>query len=270
MSRTFLALLQFDGTRFVGWQRQSSGRSVQGEFERVLARLCGGHVAAHASGRTDAGVHALAMGVSFAVPTKWTAPALHRALNALLPDDCWVERVDAMQPGFHARKSALRRRYRYDIGTDAASRSPFRRRWEWALGRPLDLSLLERSAAAILGEHEFRAFAVKGPERPHYRCRIEHAAWQPRPHQRGVRFEVAADRFLHHMVRMLVGTMADIAQHRRPLEDIGRLLGRRDNHDTSPPAPAEGLFFVAAHYPPECYAPADAASEDADAIAVSH
>ena len=128
MSRTFLATLHFDGTAFVGWQRQPAGRSVQLEFERVLERLLGHPVVAHAAGRTDAGVHATGLGVSFAAPERWTADALVRALNALLPRDCWVERVEAMQPGFHARKSALARRYRYDLGTDASSASPFRRR----------------------------------------------------------------------------------------------------------------------------------------------
>src|SRR5919204_6276707 len=91
MSRTFLATLQFDGTDFVGWQRQPVGRSVQAEFERVLERLFGRATVAHAAGRTDAGVHALALGVSFSAPPSWSAASLRRAMNALLPRDCWVE-----------------------------------------------------------------------------------------------------------------------------------------------------------------------------------
>src|SRR5215210_8000337 len=134
MSRTFLATLHYDGSGFLGWQRQPSGRSVQAEVERVLARLFGQRVAAHAAGRTDAGVHAVGLGVSFGAPTRWHPAALRRALNALLPADCWVESVHPMQPGFHARKSALSRCYRYDVGTDDAAASPFRRRFEWALG----------------------------------------------------------------------------------------------------------------------------------------
>ncbi len=138
MSRTFLAILHFDGTGFVGWQRQPVGRSVQGEFERILERLFQCRVVAHASGRTDAGVHAQGIGVSFPAPSNWQAPALLRALNATLPRDCWIEAVHLMQPGFHARKSAISRRYRYDIGLDEAAASPFRRPFEWALIRPLD------------------------------------------------------------------------------------------------------------------------------------
>lgn len=252
MSRTFLATVHYDGTGFVGWQRQPSGRSVQAEFERVLERIFGRRTVAHAAGRTDAGVHAVGMGVSFSAPVSWTDQALRRALNALLPRDCWVESVQPMAAGFHARKSALSRRYRYDIGLDEASASPFRRRFEWALGRPLDLHLLRVSARALRGEHDFRAFAAKG-DKLHYRCRLVLADWEPRPGGQGVSFLVESDRFLHHMVRMLVGTMVDVGLGRRPPEDIAILLQRQDNGGTSPPAPAQGLYFLAVTYPPELF-----------------
>jgi tRNA pseudouridine38-40 synthase len=264
MSRTFLATLHFDGTGFVGWQRQPAGRSVQVEFERVLERLFARRVVAHAAGRTDAGVHSVGLAVSFSTPANWTAVALRRALNALLPRDCWVETVHPMEPGFHARKSALSRRYRYDIGTDDPAASPFRRRFEWALGRPLDIPALRAAATLLLGEHDFRAFAVKGAPKPHYLCRLTRAEWQIREGNRGVSFHVEADRFLHHMVRMLVGTMVDIGLERRPLTDIEALLERGDNAETSPPAPAHGLYFVAATYPDALYADE---AEEADAAA---
>lgn len=254
MSRTFLATLQFDGTGFVGWQRQPTGRSVQVEVERVLERLFGRRTVAHAAGRTDAGVHAEGLGVSFPAPQSWSAPALRRALNALLSRECWVSEVRLMAPGFHARKSALSRRYRYDVGTDEASASPFRRPFEWPLGRPLDLSALRVAAKLVLGEHDFSAFAAKGEPKPHYRCRLTRSEWEPRPEGRGLSYHVEADRFLHHMVRMLVGTMVDVGLGRRPLADIEALLERGDNQDTSPPAPPQGLYFVATTYPAELYA----------------
>ena len=170
MLETFLAVLHFDGGAFVGWQRQSAGRSVQSEFERVLERLTGHPASAHAAGRTDAGVHAAGLAVSFALPTRWTAAEARRALNALLPADCWVESVTAMRHGFHARKSATSRRYRYDVGTDDASASPFRRRYEWALGRAARPVAAMRSAAALVrGEHDFTAFSVRGQLKPHHR-----------------------------------------------------------------------------------------------------
>jgi tRNA pseudouridine38-40 synthase len=257
MSRTYLALLHYDGRDFAGWQRQAVGRTVQGEVEGVLERLCGRRVAVTGAGRTDAGVHALGMGVSFAVPARWSPGPLQRALNALLPRDCWVEQLTVMRPGFHARKSAVGRRYRYLIGTDDASASPFRRPYEWSLGRSLDVESLRQAAARIGGEHDFPAFAVRRPgdrtPRP-YRCTIRQAEWQPRSGGRGCTFHVAADRFLHHMVRFLVGTMVDIGLGRRPLEDMTTLLARSDNQATSPPAPPQGLYFVAAEYPREWYA----------------
>jgi tRNA pseudouridine38-40 synthase len=265
MSRTFLATLHYDGTGFVGWQRQPAGRSVQAEFERVLERLFGRRSAAHAAGRTDAGVHALGQCVSFTAPLSWSHADMHRALNALLPADCWVQSVHPMLDGFHARKSAISRRYRYDIGLDSAAASPFRRRFEWALIRPLDVALLDEAAGLLRGEHDFRAFAAKG-NKPHHRCRLAVAEWRRRPDGRGVSFCVEGDRFLHHMVRMLVGTMVDIGLGRRPLEDMEHLLHRSDNSETSPPAPACGLYFVAARYPPELFA--TLAGEEREAAAI--
>lgn len=269
MSRTYLALLQYDGRAFAGWQRQPDARTMQAEVEGVLERLCGRRVVAHGAGRTDAGVHALGMGVSFTVPARWTAEALRRALNGLLPRECWVERVTPMVAGFHARRSATGRRYHYDIGTDAAAASPFRRPYAWALCRPLDGDRLHRAAAYLPGTHAFHAFAVRKPVadddvqarsgahpgRP-YECTIRQAAWEAR--ESGWRLQIAADRFLHHMVRFLVGTMVDIGLDRRPVEDMATLLASTDNHLTSPPAPPQGLYFVAAEYPASCYAEAGA------------
>jgi len=269
MSRTYLALLHYDGGAFVGWQRQPDGRSVQAELEGVLERLCGRRIVAHGAGRTDAGVHALGLGVSFAVPEKWLGDPLRRALNALLPRDCWVERVTAVVPGFHARKSATGRRYRYVVGTDDRAHSPFRRQFEWALGRPLDRQVLDLAARQLPGRHRFEAFAVRrgesDGERPApaevggrvplgpYECTVRQAQWEPRSGGKGVTFHISADRFLHHMVRFLVGTMVDIGLGRRPLDDMAILLAASDNQATSPPAPPQGLYFMAAEYPPECF-----------------
>ncbi|HEY8256848.1 MAG TPA: tRNA pseudouridine(38-40) synthase TruA [Gemmatimonadales bacterium] len=265
MSRTFLATLHYDGTGFVGWQRQPAGRSVQVEFERVLERLFERRTVAHASGRTDAGVHALGIGVSFEAPAQWDAPDLRRSVNALLPRECWVESVHVMRPGFHARKSALSRRYRYDVGLDDGAASPFRRPFEWALCRPLDVAALDDAATRLLGAHDFSAFAAKGTPRPHYRCTLTRSEWTVRPEGRGVSFHVEADRFLHHMVRFMVGTMVDIGAGRRPVDDIERLLASGDNQETSPPAPPQGLYFVAASYPADLYA--ESSDEEAHALA---
>ena len=257
-SRPYLAVVHYDGAQFVGWQRQAEGRTVQAEFEAVLERLLGRRTAATGAGRTDAGVHALGQGVGFAAGERWGQdPAgLRRALNALLPRDIWVERVLAMRPGFHARRSATARRYRYLVGIDDAAQSPFRRPYEWALGgsRPLDVALLSGAAAALLGTHDFRGLASHGAAKPDYRCRVALAEWAPRADGAGVTFTIEADRFLHRMVRFLVGAMVDVALHRRPPSDFTALLAATDNQAASPPAPPQGLYLVAVRYPPDLYA----------------
>ena len=256
-SRPCLAVVQYDGAQFVGWQRQREGRTVQAEFEAVLERLMGRRTTATGAGRTDTGVHALGQGVGFVAPGRWgdDPDGLRRALNALLPRDVWVERVHRMQPGFNARKSALARRYRYVIGTDDAAHSPFRRSYEWALCRGLDVAALAQAAAALVGEHDFRGLAAAGQVKTHYRSRVALAEWAPRTDGggAGVTFTIEADRFLHRMVRFLVGAMVDVALGRRPASDLPRLLSATDNRAASPPAPPQGLYLVAVRYPPDLY-----------------
>jgi tRNA pseudouridine38-40 synthase len=250
---SFLLLTHYDGGAFSGWQRQPAARTVQGEMERALAVICGHAVTAMGSGRTDAGVHARGQAVGVRVAPRWTADALRRATNAKLPADVWVAEAFAMHPDFHPRFSAERRRYRYMVGTDRDAMSPFRRRTEWPLGRALDLALLEAEAAALPGEHGFRAFAVLGtaPETDDHRCHITVARWLPRAG--GVMFEIEANRFLHHMVRFLVGTMVEVGLGRRPPGTIASLLGTGDNRGTSPPAPPQGLFLEQVQYPATLY-----------------
>jgi tRNA pseudouridine38-40 synthase len=255
-SRPFLAVMQYDGGQFVGWQRQPTGRTVQAEFEAVLERLMGRRTAATGAGRTDTGVHALGQAVSFVAGERWfqDAAGLGRALNGLLPPDIWVQQVHEMRAGFNARRSAIARRYRYVIGTDAASRSPFRRPYEWALGHGLDTARLDSAAATLPGDHDFRGLAAAGAAKPDYRCRVALARWERRAEGTGVTFTIEADRFLHRMVRFLVGTMVDIALARRPGSDLSQLLTATHNQDASPPAPPQGLYLEAVRYPRDLYA----------------
>jgi tRNA pseudouridine38-40 synthase len=251
--RTVQLVLHYDGSGFSGWQKQPEQRTVQGVVEQALERLCGAPTTALGSGRTDAGVHARGQAVGVRVPGTWTAATLRRALNAVLPDDVWVAAAFEMRPEFHARYSAISRRYVYQVGTDDAAHSPFRRRTELAFEFPLDRSALNAAATALVGVHSFRAFAVKGtaPEADEHRCDVRVARWDDRPG--GMMFEIEANRFLHHMVRFLVGTMLDVASGRRPLTDIERLLDASDNDEVSPPAPPNALFLEAVQYPAEMY-----------------
>ena len=135
--RTVQLVLHYDGARFSGWQRQPEQRTVQGVVEQALERLCGGPIPALGSGRTDAGVHARGQAVGVRVPERWDAARVRRALNAILPDDVWVAAALEMRPEFHARYSAVSRRYSYYVGTDDEARSPFRRPRELRLQQPL-------------------------------------------------------------------------------------------------------------------------------------
>jgi tRNA pseudouridine38-40 synthase len=254
--RTVQLVLHYDGSGFSGWQVQPEQRTVQGVIEQALERLCGADTAALGSGRTDAGVHARGQAVGVRVPEKWTPDALRRAMNAVLPEDVWVAAAHEMRPEFHARYSATARRYSYYVGTDDGAHSPFRRRTELPFPHLFNRALLKSCADAIVGEHSFRAFAVKGtaPDTDEHRCTVHMAQWKDR--EGGLVFEIEANRFLHHMVRFLVGTMLDVASGRRPVTDIRKLLDAKDNTDVSPPAPPHALFLDAVRYPPELYIPA--------------
>lgn len=245
----FYAVLQYNGHDLAGWQLQPTVRTGQGEIESILERLVGHRVVTRAAGRTDAGVHALGQVVSFTMPGRWNAVELQRALRALLPDDMWIARVCEAPEGFDARRHATSRRYRYVIGCDDQARSPFRRPFEWALGQPLDQNLLHEASTPIRGEHDFRGFCAVGQDKPHYSCSVTTAEWRERANGEGFIFEIEANRFLHNMVRFLVGTMVDVARGRRPLEDVSRVLAEKNNKNASPPAPPEGLYLLGARYP---------------------
>lgn len=243
------AILHYHGRDLAGWQYQPSARTGQGDLESVLRRLVGHPVTTRAAGRTDAGVHALGQVVSFSVPERWTPEELLRALRALLPDDIWVQHVGRTPEGFDARRDATSRRYRYKVGCDEAAFSPFRRPFEWALGKPLDRHLIRESSVPLLGTHDFRGYCSKGQTKPHYMCNVTSAAWRERDNGQGFIFEIEADRFLHRMVRFLVGMMVDVARGRRPIQDVSRQLTEQSNEHASPPAPAEGLYLLGARYP---------------------
>jgi len=248
-----LLVLHYDGTNFSGWQRQPDRRTVQGVLEATLSKLCAQPMTALGSGRTDAGVHARGQAVGVRVPETWAPSAMRRALNALLPDDLWVADAQAMRDDFHARYSATARAYSYYVGTDEEAASPFRRHTEWVVRRPLESAALSDAASAVVGDHCFRAFAVRGtaPAHDDHRCTVRRAEWQRRPG--GLVFEIEANRFLHHMVRFLVGTMMDAALGRRAASDIETLLHAEDNADVSPPAPAHALFLDRVCYPADLY-----------------
>ena len=245
----FKLTVHYDGTYFFGWQLQAKGRTVQGEMEAALERLTGARRPVVSAGRTDSGVHATGQVVSVTLPTRWDPVELHRAMNAALPGDIWVETASLAPSDFHPRYAATARSYRYQLGLSHQAASPFHRPWCWPLMREVELNLLHQGTALLLGEHSFKAFAKVGQEARGDRCRVLEARWVPWEGL-GVALLITANRFLHHMVRYLVGTMVDVARDRRPLHHVLELLTEPSTElVTSAPAPAEGLFLSKVHYP---------------------
>ncbi|MDT8368022.1 MAG: tRNA pseudouridine(38-40) synthase TruA [Longimicrobiales bacterium] len=246
-TRRFRLLVHYDGSRFHGWQVQPDVPTVQGRIEAVLEQISGAPRTLHGSGRTDTGVHAIGQVAAVDLPSRWEAERVHAALNALLPDGIWIEAVTPTPPGFHPRFDALDRTYHYRLGIDRRAFSPFHRPFCWPLRTTPDLDVMQGAALALPGDHSFVAFAKAGQPERGERCtvhRIEWVKWEM-----GVEFRITANRYLHHMVRYLVGTLVEIGIGARPAGDLASLL-----HDpasglvTSPPAPPEGLFLARVRY----------------------
>lgn len=245
----FRLLVHYDGGGLHGWQLQPDVPTVQGELEAVLERISGQRRSVLASGRTDTGVHATGQVAVVDLPAeRWTARRLRRALNGLLPSGIWIEDVCAVAPDFHPRFDARARTYRYRVGTSPRSHSPFHARWCWPLGEELKLEGMRRGSEMLLGDHSFESFAKAGQPERGTRCTVYRADWTPWE-ELGWTFTITANRYLHHMVRYLVGTLVDIGRGRRPVEDVAGLLEGSDGTlVTSPPAPPEGLFLTRVDY----------------------
>jgi tRNA pseudouridine38-40 synthase len=239
--------VHYDGSAFHGWQLQPDQRTVQGVLEETLSRLADRPVRVLGAGRTDAGVHATGQVVSTDLPAAWSPEKLERALNAVLPDDVWIEAVRGVGPDFHPRYDAVARTYTYHVGVSPRAASPFYRRWCWPLCEELDEPLLAVAASHLFGKHSFEAFSKAGQPERGVECTIREAAWSA--WELGSLFTITADRYLHHMVRYLVGTMVDIGRGRRPASDLPRLLVGSVGLTTSAPAPAPGLFLTHVEYP---------------------
>lgn len=244
--------VQYDGEAFSGWQLQPTQRSVQGELEGVISRILNTPTRVIGAGRTDRGVHATGQVAAVNVPHRWEPAEFRRAVNALLPRTIWVSHAGEVADHFHPRYDATSRRYVYRIGTSELSASPFNSRWCWSICRGLDADAMAGATIGLIGDHSFRSFAKTGQEQRGERCVVMDTAWVPWG-EIGMEFHIAANRFLHHMVRYLVGTLVEIGMGRRPMEDVARLLQREPGLLTSPPAPPQGLYLTEVRYPEERY-----------------
>ena len=240
------ATIEYDGTSFHGSQLQPGVRTVQREVEDALSKLFDRRTRIDLAGRTDAGVHATAQEIAFGAPQRWDPDELARALGAVLAEDIGTRRVRETAADFHPRFDAEGRRYRYVIA-EGRRRRPFLRDHCWNPGWPLDADVLARLAATIPGERSFARFARAGQPERGTRCRVRSATWHL-DHPPFASFEIVADRFLHHMVRYLVGTSVEIAAGRRPFEDVERLLAGEEGSRAVFPAPPGGLYLTGVRY----------------------
>lgn len=242
----FRATIEYDGTGFHGSQLQPDVRTVQGELETALSKLLDCAVRVDLSGRTDTGVHAAAQEIAFTSPKPWEATELRRALRAILPDDVGVASVSETDAEFHPRFDATARRYEYLL-TQSVDGGVFMRDRAWITAHAGTVDQLTALADRFVGERSFEAFAKAGQPERGTRCRIESATWtQARPDL--LRFEIIADRFLHHMVRYIVGTSIEIASGARPASDLEALLENRKASRAVFPAPPAGLYLTGVQY----------------------
>jgi tRNA pseudouridine38-40 synthase len=255
-------LLSYDGTAFHGWQVQPGRPTVQGTLAAVLERMTGERVLPQGSGRTDAGVHALAQVASFALAAPLPAENLMRALNRSLPESVRVLRVEAVDESFHARHRAVRKTYEYRIferrvdGLDEERIcSPFVAPYVWDCRWALRVELMAWAAAMFCGTHDFTSFAAVDPAMG----QREGMVAGPNPvktlfastvmREEGLlRYRVTGSGFLHHMVRNIVGTLVEVGRGSLRGEEMERILAARDRAAAGPTAPAQGLFLVDVEY----------------------
>ena len=243
--RTLKFTLAYDGTRFVGWQRQAEGESIQGLLEAALARFEGAAVTVHGAGRTDAGVHALGQVASARVTFAHRPEILVRALNAQLPVDVRVLAAEDADDGFHARFSARAKTYRYQLRAGGVA-SPFDRAYVWSLAERLDVPAMQEGAAALVGTHDFAAFQSVGTHMPTTVRTLTASALRPEGDL--LVYEVRGDGFLRHMVRAIVGTLVEIGRGWRPASSMAALLAGRRRGDAGATAPPHGLFLARVDY----------------------
>jgi len=251
--------LTYDGTDYVGWQVQPGLRTIQGELQQALGRVTGESPLPQGSGRTDAGVHALAQVASFQLAAPIPPQNLERALNKTLPSAIRVLGAAHASDDFHARHSARGKTYEYHLFTGALC-SPFESRYCWPTFWSLNLEKMQQAAALILGEHDFTSFAAMDPDISERNTmkedgelaqnpvrRIDLSEWQQTAPDRLI-YRVHGSGFLHHMVRNLVGTFVEVGRGYFAPESIPQILAAKSRKAAGPTAPASGLFLKQVDY----------------------
>jgi len=244
--QTFKITLAYDGTDFVGWQRQAAGVSIQGLLEDALRDLDERDVTVMSAGRTDAGVHALGQVAAFSIERPLAANTVVRALNARLPPTVRVLAAEEVPSSFRARGDARAKTYQYRFWNGDVV-SPFERRYVWHVPGPLDVEAMRTAAQLLEGMHDFAAFQTAGSdvrttEREIFVSEIRH------PQSEMITYEICGTGFLRHMVRAIAGSLVEVGRRHRPAEWMADVLASRDRGQAGPTAPASGLFLVSVTY----------------------
>lgn len=249
--RNLKLILSYDGSEFSGWQVQPDAPTIQGTLSTAIRRLTGEKVLPHGSGRTDAGVHALAQVATFSTQSPIPAENLVKALNDILPAPIRVLEATEVPAEFHARKSAQAKTYRYRIYR-APICPPFLARYVWHFPYPLDEDAMACAAKLIIGEHDFTSFAAVDPERGLENEEVSNvrtifwSRWERQEEE--LIYTVRGSGFLHHMVRNLVGTFIRVGKGNLKPEEIRQILEARDRSAAGATAPASGLCLVSVEY----------------------
>ena len=249
MARTFKLGIAYDGTNYQGWQVQAEGSTIQGELEYALREVTSEEIRVTASGRTDAGVHALGQVASFDSDTTHDTETLWRALNAKLPKPIRVLSVEEAEPGFHAIRDAVSKRYRYFI-QDGGVQDPFLSVWSWYTPNKLDDWEMQDAANELVGEHDFATYQSSGSPRSSTVRTILDFKIERQMGQlcEPIVIEVAANGFLYNMVRNLVGTLVEVGQGKQKVGWPKEILAAKDRKIAGPTAPPQGLFLVSVNY----------------------
>jgi tRNA pseudouridine38-40 synthase len=251
MPRNFKITIAYDGTDFCGWQVQPNHASIQGTLADAIERITTQRVLPQGSGRTDAGVHALAQVASFALESVIPAQNLLVALNHILPASIRINSVAEVSADFHARHSATAKTYEYRIFRQSIC-PPFLARYAYHHPFPLDEAAMMRAAEFVIGKHDFSSFAAVDPERGKEEEEVENvrtiysSEWQL--DRDLLVYRVRGDGFLHHMVRNLVGTFLVVGKGSLASDSIPRILNARRRSEAGPTAPPSGLFLVSVEY----------------------
>jgi len=244
--RNIRLLLQYEGTRYQGWQKQtSSGNTIQGKLEMLLGRMCGEEIELMASGRTDAGVHALGQVANFHTTSTMSLEEMQKYINTYLPEDIAVVGISEAAPRFHSRLNAIGKQYCYQV-INSEVPDVFRRRYALEVPEFLDEDAMRRAAEYLCGEHDFKSFTSAKKGKKSTVRRIDRISIERQGDVLTFTFE--GNGFLHHMVRILMGTLLEVGTGTRTPESIGEIIDKKSREAAGYLVPAKGLTLMKVFY----------------------